>query len=85
MKYNLKSRKPFPNEKLTSPIEQVIEYYEEWFQGFEKELREKLAELEKSNRVCSSDLIMLIEEILGERSGWRYSYEPINDEGLVQK
>ena len=30
-------------------------------------MREKLAELKKGTRVCSSELIILIKEILGER------------------
>ena len=67
MKYNLKSRKPFPEDERWRPVGDIIDYYEKWFQEFEKELREKLAELKKSTRVCTSELIILIEEILGER------------------
>ena len=77
MKYNLKSRKPFPNEKLTCSIGEATEYYEEWFQGFEKELRQKLEECRKEVKFCQKNLglfsavpfiaqIKLIQEILGE-------------------
>jgi len=54
MKYNLTNRpKPYEKHEVYDP------YLEEWFEGFEAELRDKL-------RDYSHDRYNLIMEILGE-------------------
>jgi len=67
MKFNLKNR----------PKEFCPDYIEWWFEGFEKELRQKLEKYEKEVEFCQKNLglfsatpflaqIKLIKEILGE-------------------
>lgn len=74
MKFNLKNR-PFISifdiistpisESTFNKIKEYIDINEAWFEGFEKELREKWKKLD-----CESDLelgqSMIIREILGE-------------------
>ena len=68
MKFNLKNRPKASQILETMTKNQLMDYIEEmwkWFEGFEKELREKWEKLD-----CESDLelgqSMIIREILGE-------------------
>jgi len=58
MKFNLKNR---PKAKYYY-YAVVLSPTEEWFRGFEKELRE----LSESEGICDVTAVTLIEEILGE-------------------
>jgi len=75
MKFNLKNRPAFtrrryPKGTCAPDIEEMLD----WFEGFEKELREKLSALEKINerRKYGSEIweipakIELLKEILGD-------------------
>jgi len=86
LKFNLKTR---PKAKQAIPsgvvivshdetveaVLKLIDKYEEWFEGFEKELREKLERVRELYKECIDiekewsllDLMKLLEEILGER------------------
>ena len=66
MKFNLKNRPKVRSEDLPKELLATIALgMEEWFESFEKELREKWKKLD-----CESDLelgqSMIIREILGE-------------------
>jgi len=65
MKFNLKNRPKPPKFHNWRKIHRFLYEYHEWFEGFEKELREKWEKLD-----CESDLelgqSMIIREILGE-------------------
>jgi len=72
MNYNLKNRPRPPNMTIPNPsrLDQCcIEYCdaEGWFEGFEKELREMLEDLEHGKIFpCKLYEEKIIEEILGE-------------------
>jgi len=70
MKFNLKNR-PKPPSFPTIIMKYYGKMYEEWFEGFEKELREQLrkaqAEYDKLGAACAAESIRIIKEILGEK------------------
>lgn len=63
MEFNLKNRpkwcSAFEGHELSHRMS-----IEEWFEGFEKELREKMAQLERTDRTAYGKSIL--KEILGE-------------------
>jgi len=75
MKFNLKNRPAFtrrryPKGTCAPDIEEMLD----WFEGFEKELRERLTQLEQGKRKTDNAVVIasrlsltyLIKEILGE-------------------
>jgi len=76
IKYTLKNRprKSSITKGFKSDMECFVEYVEEWFEGFEKELRERLTQLEQGKRKTDNSVVIasrlsltyLIKEILGE-------------------
>jgi len=67
MKFNLKNRPAFtkrryPKGTCAPDIEEMLD----WFEGFEKELREKLEKYWKNPHGCHPTFPQLIEEILGD-------------------
>jgi len=67
MKFNLKNRPAFtrrryPKGTCAPDIEEMLD----WFEGFEKELREKLKKYWENPYGCHPTFSQLIEEILGE-------------------
>lgn len=62
MKFNLKN-KPKLTADPTTNEQKIVE----WFEGFEKELREKLEYLKLKHWQETKYVVKLIEEILGER------------------
>jgi len=75
MKFNLKNRPAFtrrryPKGTCAPDIEEMLD----WFEGFEKELRERLTKLEQGKRKTDNavviasrlSLMYMIKEILGE-------------------
>ena len=78
MKFNLKNRPKLRATLLGYSYSDVCKF-EEWFEGFEKELRQKLEKYEKEVEFCQKNLglfsatpflaqIKLIKEILGEKN-----------------
>ena len=68
MKYNLKNRpKPPSFPTIIMKYYPIAEMYEEYFEGFERELKEKLKELSKSRHLIDIGKIHIIKEILGEK------------------
>ena len=83
MKFNLKNR-PFISiidiistpisESTFNKIKEYIDINEAWFEGFEKELRERLTQLEQGKRKTDNAVVIasrlsltyMIKEILGE-------------------
>ena len=74
MKFNLKNRPKFEELEYSALTWEKVKETIEWFEGFEKELREKLSALEKINerRKYGSEIweipakIELLKEILGD-------------------
>jgi len=77
MRFNLKNRPKASQILETMTKNQLMDYIEEmweWFEGFEKELRERLTRLEQGKRKTDNAVVIasrlsltyLIKEILGE-------------------
>jgi len=72
MKFNLKNRPKFEELEYSALTWEKVKETIEWFEGFEKELREKLSALEKIRRRYGSEIweipakIELLKEILGD-------------------
>jgi len=64
MKFNLKNRPKPPKFHNWRNIHEFIYEYNEWFEGFEKELREKLKHYEFEGQ--NWELQEILKEILGE-------------------
>lgn len=67
MNHNLKNR-PWYDKRRSHPIavDTSVSRYEEWFEGFEKELREIVKDVEKMKHHKEYNTIYLLKEILGE-------------------
>lgn len=65
MKHNLKDR-PRQNPDLRDMFKKVDDF-EDWFQGLEKELREKAFKLVAEQSECFLEIVKMIDEILGEK------------------
>ena len=65
MKYNLKNRPDPTTDAVTWEQYQYYQEMEEWFEGFEKELREKMKRFNVAPMAYDEE-IDLIKEILGE-------------------